>query len=671
MPIKDIGFQLIETDPDGARRTRFATEHGTVEGPAFMPVGTQGAVKAATTDQVRATGAEVVLANTFHLSLGDRCELVNRAGGLHGFMAWDRTILTDSGGFQVFSLPDREVTDAGVTFRYGKDEEPVHLDPERSMAIQRDLGADIVMAFDECVAYPSTHAETKRSIARTAAWAARCRAVELAEHQFLFGIVQGGVFEDLRQASARQITDLSFDGFAVGGVSVGEGHELMKKVTAWTTPLLPADLPRYLMGVGLPEDILVAVGLGIDMFDCVIPTRYARGGTLFTRTGKLRITDRRYRRDRFPIDTKCECYTCKNFSRMVLRHLRYAGEPVFDTLATIHNLHFYQDLMRDIRHAIERKRYRGVLRGLAETLHGCEGEARGRSSGAGAREVPEVTTDPYRLLDSGDGRKLERVGEHLVDRQATAAVWSPRSDPADWRKAAAYHQRSDTGGGAWQIRRKLPDTWLTTHGGITLEVKPTPFGHLGIFPEHAQHWEWLAARSERRSGPLRVLNLFAYTGGASLALARSGAEVCHVDAAKGIVDWARRNASLNALDDKPIRWIVDDCPAFLRREIRRERSYDAVVLDPPSFGRGTRKEIFKIEEHLRPLLSDCAALLKEPAFVLLTCHTPGYTPIVLENLVREHFAPDGHAESGEMVLKEEGPDGRLLPSGSFCRVSWD
>jgi queuine tRNA-ribosyltransferase len=357
MPQKDLRFELLAVD-GAARRARFRTDHGPpVETPAFMPVGTQGAVKALTPDQVAETGAQVVLANTFHLSLEDRRELVKRQGGLHKFMAWDRTILTDSGGFQVFSLPDKDITDEGVTFRWEKDGSPTYLDPERSMDIQRDLGADIVMAFDECAPHDAARAYTIKALERTTRWAARCRKFPLAPHQYLFGIVQGGIHEDLRARSAREITAIDFDGFAIGGVSVGEGFDLMTKIVRWTTPLLPAKLPRYLMGVGLPEDILSAVEHGVDMFDCVIPTRYGRGGTLFARTGKVRVTDKRYRKDKYPIDTKCGCYTCARFSRLVLRHLYYAREPLFETLASIHNVHFYQDLMRDIRAAIEERRF--------------------------------------------------------------------------------------------------------------------------------------------------------------------------------------------------------------------------------------------------------------------------------------------------------------------------
>jgi queuine tRNA-ribosyltransferase len=323
-----------------------------------MPVGTQGAVKAATPLQVKETGAQVVLANTFHLGWDDRPERVKRMGGLHRFMGWDQTILTDSGGFQVFSIPDKVVDEDGVTFHYAKAKDPkMRLTPERSMEIQRDLGADIVMAFDECVEFPATEKRVASSLARTTRWAKRCLDVPLASHQFLFGIVQGGVYPELREQAATELRELPFDGFAVGGVSVGEGLDLLKRVVSFTTPHMPAKMPRYLMGVGLPIDILEAVERGIDMFDCVIPTRYARGGTLFTRIGRMRIGDKRYRKDKFPIDTSCDCYTCQNFSRLVLRHLYYAQEQLYNTLATIHNLRHYQVLMADIRTAIEERRY--------------------------------------------------------------------------------------------------------------------------------------------------------------------------------------------------------------------------------------------------------------------------------------------------------------------------
>jgi queuine tRNA-ribosyltransferase len=354
---REISFELLRTDQSGARRTRFRTAHGTVETPAFMPVGTQGTVKAVMPRDLETIGSHVILANTYHLSLDGRTELVERAGGLHGFMAWERTILTDSGGFQVFSLPGREVSEDGVSFPQDKGKPRMLLDPEGSMDIQRRLGADIVMAFDECCAHDAPARYIAASVDRTTRWARRCLSQPLADHQLLFGIVQGGVHREQRERSARALTELDFDGVAIGGVSVGEGHDLMAAVTGWTAPLLPQDRPRYLMGVGLPQDILVAVEHGMDMFDCVIPTRYARGGTLFTRKGRIRIGDRAHRHDTAPVEGSCECYTCQHYSRMVLRHLHYAHEPLFETLASLHNLTFYEDLMAGCRHEIERNRF--------------------------------------------------------------------------------------------------------------------------------------------------------------------------------------------------------------------------------------------------------------------------------------------------------------------------
>ena len=385
---RDLRFELIREDPTGARRARFATTHGPVELPAFMPVGTQGAVKAVLPRDLAETGAQVVLANTYHLSLGDRTELVERAGGLHAFMSWERTILTDSGGFQVFSLPGRQVDDAGVTFAAGKGQPRVRLDPEGSIEIQRRLGADIVMALDECCAIDLPRRALEPSVERTARWARRCKQAALAPHQFLFGIVQGGLHQDLRRRSAAQIRELDFDGYAIGGVSVGEGHARMLQVVEWAAPELPEDRPRYLMGVGLPEDLLEAVERGMDMFDCVIPTRYARGGTLFTRRGRLRIGDKRHRHDTEPIEGRCECYACTHYSRMALRHLHYAHEPVFETLASIHNLRFYQDLLAECRHEIERGRY-GPWKQAWLRRYRAAGEERGEAGEAG-RPGPET-----------------------------------------------------------------------------------------------------------------------------------------------------------------------------------------------------------------------------------------------------------------------------------------
>lgn len=352
-----LQFRLLGQS-GGARRGRFVTAHGTVETPAFMPVGTQAAVKCATPDQVAATGAQVVLANTYHLSLSDRTALVERHGGLHGLMRWTKTILTDSGGFQVFSLPDRTISEEGVRFRFDQGGESAMLSPETSMTIQRRLGADIVMAFDECVEHTASRDYLASSIERTFRWLKRCQAVPLSPHQHLFGIVQGGMDLELRTLAVSQLISLDLPGYAIGGVSVGEGHEAMARVVRHSAPLLPKDKVRYLMGVGLPEDLVASVDAGMDIHDCVIPTRYAREGTVFTWDGKMRIQDKKFRKDRYAIDTACTCYACAGgFSRAYLRHLVFAGEVLAETLMTIHNLHFYQDLMRAMRVAIEADRF--------------------------------------------------------------------------------------------------------------------------------------------------------------------------------------------------------------------------------------------------------------------------------------------------------------------------
>ena len=352
-----LRFRVLKTS-GRARRGRFVTKHGVVETPAFMPVGTQAAVKCVTPEQVAATGAQVVLANTYHLSLADRTQMVERHGGLHALMHWKSTILTDSGGFQVFSLPDRQITEEGVRFRFVDDGVAAMLSPETSMDVQRRLGADIVMAFDECVEHTAAREYVAASVERTFRWLQRCVAVPLAEHQHLFGIIQGGMDLELRAHAVAQLVSLDLPGYAIGGVSVGEGHEAMVRIVRHTAPLMPADKVRYLMGVGLPEDLVASVEQGMDIHDCVIPTRYAREGTVFTWEGKLRIQDKKFRKDRYPIDTSCRCYTCASgYSRSYLRHLVFAGETLGETLMTIHNLHFYQDLMRAMREAIDADRF--------------------------------------------------------------------------------------------------------------------------------------------------------------------------------------------------------------------------------------------------------------------------------------------------------------------------
>lgn len=348
-----LDFTVIKTDPNCAARTGvLTTSRGDVATPIFMPVATQATVKAVLPDWVAEQGASVLLANAYHLHLQPGEDLVASMGGIHKFMNWSGNVITDSGGYQVFSLPDRKIEESGVKFQVERGGKPVELTPERSIAIQEKLGADIIMAFDECVAYPSPYPYAKQAMERTLRWAERCKKAQTRKDQALFGIVQGSTYADLRQASVEGTAALDLPGIAVGGLSVGEGLEVMEEVLSYTTPHLPVDKPRYLMGVGLPEDILASVEYGMDMSDCVIPTKYARSGMVFTGVGRMRITNAQYRKDKFPLDTNCKCYTCSNYSRAYLHHLFQADEILGQTLATIHNLDFYQTLMSQIRDAI-------------------------------------------------------------------------------------------------------------------------------------------------------------------------------------------------------------------------------------------------------------------------------------------------------------------------------
>ena len=350
-----VPFQFsLKAGSGDARAGRFTTPQGPIQTPAFMPVGTHGAVKALTPEQVRATGAEVVLGNTYHLALRPGEALVEKLGGLHAFMRWDGPILTDSGGFQVFSLPNKEIDDRGVRFKNELNGSEMELTPERSIQIQHALGADIIMAFDECTPFPAERGTVQAGVRRTLSWLERCmKAHSRPERQALFGIVQGGVHLDLRSSCAAAVVSTDLPGYAIGGVSVGEGHELLCKVVEHTTPLLPEGKPRYLMGVGLPEDLIAAIGYGIDLFDCVIPTRYARSASAFTSRGRIRLTNRRYRRDAYPIDTSCDCATCSaGFSRAYLHHLFAANEVLSAILTSVHNVHFYQQLVAQARSAI-------------------------------------------------------------------------------------------------------------------------------------------------------------------------------------------------------------------------------------------------------------------------------------------------------------------------------
>jgi queuine tRNA-ribosyltransferase len=367
----------LEARAGRARAGVFTTPHGPVHTPAFMPVGTHGAVKAMTPAQVRASGAEVVLANTYHLALRPGEALVAKLGGLHAFMRWPGPILTDSGGFQVFSLPSKEISDHGVRFTNELTGEAIELTPERSIEIQNALGADVIMAFDECTPWPADEALAATGVRRTLAWVERCaKAHARPDDQALFGIVQGSVYPRLRERCAAALVAMDLPGYAIGGVSVGEGHELLCRVTEHAAPLLPESKPRYLMGVGLPEDLLAAIGFGIDLFDCVIPTRYARSASVFTVRGRIRLTQRRYRRDAYPIDSSCDCEACAGgFSRAYLHHLFAANEVLSAILCSIHNVRFYQRLVAAARTAVLEQRFEAWRREFLRAYRGSEGEA--------------------------------------------------------------------------------------------------------------------------------------------------------------------------------------------------------------------------------------------------------------------------------------------------------
>lgn len=350
-------FKVIHQDKNSkARVGELNTPHGVIQTPVFMPVGTHGAIKALKPSDVLDIGFPIILSNTYHLHLSPGESLVKKAGGLHQFMKWDRPILTDSGGFQVFSLQKKNITEEGAEFfdQFGK---KIVLGPEKSIQIQQDLGSDIMMAFDECIPYPSSKKYVENSIARTHRWLGRCMKAWTNPKQALFGIIQGSEFDDLRKICVEEVTKYDLPGYAIGGVSVGEGPDLMEKAVRFTAPLMPENKPKYVMGVGNPEDLLMIWENGIDMSDCIIPTKFARGGTLFTLRGKIRIKHRNYRRDLFPVEPNCPCYTCKNFSRAYLKHLFDSNEILGQILATIHNLAFYKMMADMAREAILNNRF--------------------------------------------------------------------------------------------------------------------------------------------------------------------------------------------------------------------------------------------------------------------------------------------------------------------------
>lgn len=354
-----VRYELVKTcRQTGARLGRLHTARGIIETPAFMPVGTQATVKTLSPEELKTMDAHIILGNTYHLFVRPGHDIVREAGGLHKFMNWDRPILTDSGGFQVFSLAEnRKISEEGVRFRSHLNGDPLFISPEVSMEVQNALGADIIMAFDECPPYPASYEYVKQSTDRTHRWAERClKAHARPEEQALFGIVQGGMFEDLRIESAKVLTAMDFPGYAIGGLSVGEPKHLMYEMLDVTMPHLPADKPRYLMGVGSPDALLEGAIRGVDMFDCVLPTRIARNGTVMTSQGRMVVRNARYARDFRPLDEQCGCYTCRHYTRAYIRHLIKADETFGIRLTTIHNLHFLLDLMRGARQAIREDR---------------------------------------------------------------------------------------------------------------------------------------------------------------------------------------------------------------------------------------------------------------------------------------------------------------------------
>lgn len=367
-------FEILKKDiSSGARLGRIDTNHGSFQTPAFLPVGTQGSIKSLTPEELIEINVEAILSNSYHLYLRPGHETIRKLGGLHRFIHWDRPILTDSGGYQIFSLGDlRKITEQGVIFQSHLDGSTHLLSPEKVMEIQEAFGSDIAMVLDECIPYPASYEYVKKSVELTTLWAKRCLDRKPDNGSALFAIIQGGVYKDLREKSAIELIELGFDGYAIGGLSVGEPKSVMKEVIKWAIPSIPEEFPRYLMGVGTPEDIIEAVMLGVDLFDCVLPTRNARNGTLFTSQGKLSIKQAQYAEDQRPIDESCNCYTCKNYSRAYLRHLYMSKEILSPRLNTIHNLYYYINLMIKIRESIKKGSFMEFYNSFVKKQNNCE-----------------------------------------------------------------------------------------------------------------------------------------------------------------------------------------------------------------------------------------------------------------------------------------------------------
>lgn len=463
-----LNYTLHNTD-GRARRGTITMPRGTIQTPVFMPVGTAGTVKGMMPRDLADVGTQISLANTYHLHIQPGEELVARTGGLHKFMAMPWPILTDSGGFQVFSLPKKEISEQGVQFEFRKDAKPIFATPEWSMKVQQALGADIIMAFDECAPYPCTEDHAERAMERTLRWLDRCKAALDRDDQYLFGIVQGSVYSRLRRRSAEETVRRDLPGYAIGGVSVGEGHTLMMKAIDDAEPWMPVNKPRYLMGVGLPEDIVGAVGRGVDMFDCVIPTRYGRSGTCFTRRGRIRLTDRSFRSDMYPIDPSCSCYACSNYTRAYIHHLLKSDEILGTMLCTLHNVAHYHQLMVEIRAAIEEQRY-------AEF---CQEFAREYVAGDRQRRREDPSTTWFDSFDVGIASQLAMDEGHMSREQMLNASRPATRDDATIRaeELDGVERTSSSEAGSTRQTAGAPRKGAPTSGARATSKTHAPAGN--------------------------------------------------------------------------------------------------------------------------------------------------------------------------------------------------